>query len=218
MNAPEFSVPAAFSVLSFQNPDRYVPPMRIRYFIPLMLSFACGAGAAEPDRESDKQALRELAAQYEAAINRGDLSSLGDSLLPEASAVFVTGDECRGLPAMQAFYDRVREQLGPGTSYTVKLVPDHTDFYGDVAIGHGLSDERVRFGSGKELSWQTKWTAVLKKTDGAWRTSRLHVSLNPFDNPVIAARSNVTGWSLLAGGILGGVVAGFLLGRRRRKP
>lgn len=191
--------------------------MRIQYFIPFFLGLTCFADAAEPDRESDKQALKALAAQYEAAINSGDLSGLGDSLLPEASAVFVTGDECRGLPAMQEFYNGVRDQLGTGTRYTVKLVPDNTDFYGDVAIGHGLSDETVRFSSGKELSWQTRWTAILKKTDGVWRTSRLHVSLNPFDNPVIAARSKVTNWILLAGGVLGGLIAGFLLGRCRRK-
>jgi ketosteroid isomerase-like protein len=179
------------------------------------------ASAQEPsvlsdDRMEDKRALRELAASYEAAINRGDLTSLQDSLLPEASAVFVTGDECRGLPAMQAFYDGIKAKLGAGSRYTVKLNPDTTDFYGDVAVGHGTSDEQVTFASGGTLAYQSKWTAVLQKQNGQWQASRLHVSLDPISNPIVAARTSMEGWLKLGAGGLGGLFVGFLAGKRRK--
>jgi len=189
--------------------------------LPVLLAFATllpAQEAAPPDdRDADKTALRALAKTYETAINSGDLSSLAGSLLPEASAVFLTGDECRGLPAMQAFYDNIKSQLGPGSRYSVKLHPDTTDFHGDIVIGHGTSDEHVVLGSGKELSYQAKWTAVLKKSGDRWLASRLHISLDPINNPIVATRYAVTGWLMLGAGALGGSVVGYLLGKRRRR-
>lgn len=187
--------------------------------LPVLLALTAPLFAQEAsppdDRAADRTALRALAAQYETAINSGDLSSLAGSLLPEASAVFLTGDECRGLPAMQAFYDKIKPQLGPGSRYSVKLHPDTTDFHGDTAIGHGTSDEHVVLGSGKELFYQTKWTAVLKKSGDRWLASRLHVSLDPINNPIVATRYALTGWLKLGAGALGGIVVGYLLGKRK---
>ena len=168
-------------------------------------------------RAEDQIALRVLAAAYETAINQGDLTTLKDSLLPEASVVFLTGDECRGLPAMQAFYDGMRKNLGEGSRYSVKLNPDTTDYYGDVAVGHGTSDEQVAFESGTILAYQSKWTAVLRKVDGRWLASRLHVSLDPIHNPIVAARTKMEGWLKLGAGGLGGLFIGFLAGKRSRR-
>ena len=185
---------------------------------------AAGLGtvnAQAPDdaaRDSDRQGLRALAARYETAISNGDLMSLQDSILPDASAVFMTGDEVSGVAAMQAFLDRVRKELGDGTRYSVKLNPGATRFEGEIASAHGTSDEKVIFGNGREISYQTKWTALLKKVDGKWFAMRLHVSLDPINNPIIELQSRATKWLIGGGALIGGILLGMLIAGFRSRP
>ncbi|MCX6855584.1 MAG: DUF4440 domain-containing protein [Verrucomicrobia bacterium] len=167
--------------------------------------------------EADKQALRELGASYEKAINTGDLRSLAGSLTTTVSAVFMTGDELKSLDAMQAFFDDIKKRLGEGSSYTVKLMPDDTQFFGDIALAHGTADEMVKLGNGSSFSYTTRWTAVLRKLEGTWKAERLHVSLNPIENPIVAALTQAQSWLVGSVASLCGVVLGFLLARLRRK-
>lgn len=173
-----------------------------------LLAAVSALQAQTPDlNAADRDALRALGTRYEEAINKGDLNSLADSVLPDASAVFMTNDELKGLSAMQKFIKDVMKQLGEGAVYRVKLRPDITDFHGDIAIAHGESYESVTFGNGKSIAYVTKWTAVLKKVDGMWKAARLHVSLNPIDNPIIALQQGLLRWVWAAGGAFSGIVA-----------
>jgi len=128
----------------------------------------------------------------------------------------MTGDEVVGIDAMQAFFDDIKQRLGPGSSYSVKLVPDDTQFFGDLALAHGTADESVKLGTGTAFSYTTRWTALLRKLDGTWKAERLHVSLNPIENPIIEARTQAQIWTWGLGGAVGGLLLGFLLGRRKR--
>ena len=145
---------------------------RLTFLASLLLSQL--ALAQQDGTEADKQALRTLGASYEKAINSGDLSSLAPSLTSTASAVFLTNDEVKGLLAMQAFFDDIKKRLGPGSSYSIKLVPDDTQFFGDIALAHGSTEESVTM-AGKILNYTTRWTAVLRKLEGTWKAERLHV-------------------------------------------
>lgn len=167
---------------------------------------------------ADRDALRALGSRYEQAINQLNLNSLADSVLPEASAVFMTNDELKGLPAMQEFIEGVQKEIGEGSVYEVKLRPGTTEFHGDVAIAHGESDESVTFPNGKRISYVTRWTAVLKKVDGIWKASRLHVSLDPIDNPIIALREGLRHWTWAGGGVILGILLSSAFGFLRRKP
>ena len=164
----------------------------------------------------DRAALRELGAKYEQAINSGNLRTLAPSIEPEASAVFATNDEVQGLDAMQKYFDSIKERLGKGSSYTVKLTPDPAEFFGDIALAHGRSDETAKLGSGAEYRFITHWTAVLRKDGGSWKAQRLHVSMDPFDNPAITARLQLRTWIAAAPGALAAAVA-FVLGRASRR-
>lgn len=137
-------------------------------------------------------------------------------MLPEASAVFMTADERKGLAEMQAYLESVMKRLGQGATYRVKLKPDNTDFHGDVAIAHGASDETVNFPNGKAISYTTKWTAVLSKSDGKWKAARLHVSLDPINNPIVALQRNTRTWIAVGVGLLVGALGIWLLGKLRR--
>jgi ketosteroid isomerase-like protein len=189
---------------------------------PLLISLLCCSPAlaqtAAPDDEhaADRAALRALGGQYEQAINSGDLRVLAPSVAPEASAVFATNDEVHGLDAMQKYFDSIKTRLGSGSSYTVKLDPDRTEFFGDIALAHGRSDETAKLGSGREYHFTTHWTAVLRNDSGRWKAQRLHVSMNPLDNPAITARLNARTWAVGACVLLA-VVVGFWIGRTVRR-
>lgn len=172
--------------------------------------------APEDEHTADRVALRELAGHYEQAINSGNLMPLGPSLAPEASAVFATNDEVQGLDAMQKYFDSIKERLGKNSSYTVKLDPDRTEFFGNIALGHGRSNETAKLGNGREYRFTTHWTAVLRKENGGWKAQRLHVSMDPFDNPAIAARLQVRTWIAAAFGLLAAAAA-FAIGRATTK-
>lgn len=188
----------------------------------LLISLLCCSTALAqtpaPDDEhaADRAALRELGGQYEQAINSGNLRALAPSVAPEASAVFATNDEAQGLDAMQKYFDSIKERLGNGSSYTVKLTPDRTEFFGDIALAHGRSDETAKLGTGREYRFTTHWTAVLRKDGGSWKAQRLHVSMDPLDNPAITARLQFRTWIAAAAGVLMAAVA-FAIGRASKR-
>ena len=175
--------------------------------------------ATDDVHAADRAALRELGGRYEQAINSGDLRPLAPSVAPGASAVFATNDEVQGLDAMQKYFDSIKERLGKGSSYTVKLTPDRTEFFGDIALAHGRSDETAKLGGGREYRFTTHWTAVLRKDGGRWKAQRLHVSMDPLDNPAITARLQFRTWIVAAVGLLVAAAA-FFAGRagKRRTP
>jgi len=172
--------------------------------------------APEDEHGADRAALRELGGKYEQGINSGNLMPLAPSIAPEVSAVFATNDEVQGLDAMQKYFDSIKERLGKNSSYSVKLNPDRTDFFGNIALAHGRSDETAKLGNGREYRFTTHWTAVLRKDNGSWKALRLHVSMDPLDNPAITARLQVRTLIVAALGALAAAVA-FAIGRAARK-
>ena len=172
--------------------------------------------ATEDEHAADRAALRKLGGRYEQAINSGDLRPLAPSVAAEASAVFATNDEVQGLDAMQKYFDSIKERLGNGSSYTVKLTPDRTEFFGDIALAHGRSDETAKLGSGREYRFTTHWTAVLRKDSGSWKAQRLHVSMDPLDTPAITARLQFRTWIAATAGVLAAAVA-FAIGRASKR-
>lgn len=186
-----------------------------------LLSFSTAlAQTPAPDdgHAADRNALHALGGQYEQAINQGNLRALEPSIAPSASAVFVTNDEVQGLEAMQKYLDSIKERLGKDSSYTVKLIPDATEFFGDIALAHGRSDETAKLGNGSEYKFTTHWTAVLGKEGGGWKALRLHVSMDPFDNPAVAARLQIRTLLVAALGLVVAVVAFFIGRTSRRAP
>jgi ketosteroid isomerase-like protein len=182
--------------------------------ISLLFSSAVLAQNPAPADEhaADRAALRELGDRYAQAINEGDLRLLGPFVTPTASAVFATNDEVQGIEAMQQYFDSIKARLGQGSSYTVVLKPDRSEFFGDIALAHGSSDETARLGSGRQYHFATHWTAILRKDGAAWKAHRLHVSMDPLDNPAIAARLQIRTWTVVAIAALAVAVA-FAAGR-----
>ena len=185
-----------------------------------LLAFTPASFGQEPtpgdDHAADRATLREIGGRYEQANNQGNLLPLAPFVAASASAVFATNDEVQGLDAIQKYFESIKKRLGENSSYAVALDPDRTEFFGNIALAHGRSNETAKLGNGREYRFTTHWTAVLRKDADGWKALRLHVSMDPFENPAIAARLQVRTILVAAIGVAVAVAA-FLLGRMKRR-
>ena len=76
---------------------------------------------------------------------------------------------------------------------------------------------------GNTFDFRTRWTAVVTRgADEKWRLRAIHFGTNHLDNPVLTRVSGILtryAWYAGAAGLVGGLLVGWLLGRRsaRRK-
>ena len=179
------------------------------------------ARGQEAADEADHDALRKLKAVFEEAAGQNKLDLLKPHLHQPFSFVTYTDREFTDFEEFKRQWDRTREKLLAGGSYSVTLKPERSEIYGDLAIAHGNSENVIKTGSGEEYRFGSNWTAVCRKVDGEWKIVRAHSSLNPFDNPLLRAeirKASVRyGAAAIASGIVLGVIATLLLTRSRRQ-
>jgi ketosteroid isomerase-like protein len=177
---------------------------------------------ARADEEADRAALRNIRSLYEQVVQTDDLSKLLPYLAADMTAVTPTGEEVKGPQELQAYFKKVWDMIGKGGAYKVKANLGRTDFYGDLAVSSGTTDEFIRSSAGNEFKQLGFWTAVSQKKDGEWKVIRMHGSIDPLKNSFVttfhAAELKLN--RLLFG--LGGLVLGLVIGfaprfmRRRR--
>jgi ketosteroid isomerase-like protein len=179
---------------------------------------ASAASSALPDEESLHQELRGLRKTYEDAVNSGNLAPLAPAFGPQTSGVVATNEEFHTIAEMQDIFDRFKNTLGPGYTYRVKLNPELSLIYGDIAVARGTSDEYVK-SHGHEFNLTTRWTAVLRRENGQWHLLRSQVSMDPFHNSVtnyfFASVKKIYGGVGLAIGLVVGLLLGYFTGRRK---
>lgn len=179
--------------------------------------------AAQPpaadEHEADRNALRALKAIFEQAASKNQLDLLRPHLHEPFSVVTYTDREFSDFEAFKARWQETRDEVVGQGSYQVTLKPEPTEFFGDVAVARGDSDNVLVASSGNEYRLTSHWTAVFHKVDGQWTIVRVHSSLDPFGNPMI--RGEVRRWLVFVGIaaaalglVIGGLVAYLLLGGR----
>jgi ketosteroid isomerase-like protein len=178
------------------------------------------SSAARADDESDRAALRMIRTNYMEAANSGDPSKIAPYLSKEVTGVMVTGEEVKGFDGLVAYWKKIQDLIGPGGSYHVTVNVDKTDLYGDIAVSHGNTDDVVRLGTGKELRFNSLWTAVCHKEGGVWKVVRMEAAMNPVDNVFVSLRMLKTRLTAGAVGLIPGIVLAFtaLLLKRRAPP
>jgi ketosteroid isomerase-like protein len=185
-----------------------------------LLAFALlpvAAGISHAGEEEERAELRSLKSLYEQAVNEDKLSLLLPHVDPEFSGVMLTSEAVVGAQGLTAYWAKIKGLMGPAGHYRVVVTTEPAHFFGDLAVAHGTSDDTVTV-PGKEYHFQGQWTAVCRKSDGAWKLYRLHASMDPLGNAFVQDRVKAGRWAfggaLLAGGLLAGALAGFGLGRR----
>jgi hypothetical protein len=88
---------------------------------------------------------------------------------------------------------------------------DQTDLYGDVAVSRGNTDDVVRLGNGKELRFNSFWTAICRKESGAWKVIRMEAAMDPVDNVFVSLKLQRASLSYGIGGFIAGAVVVFVV-------
>jgi ketosteroid isomerase-like protein len=187
----------------------------------LLALFTCGVpiSAQEEEHHQDHEALRELRRVYEQAANENNLDLLKPYLHKDFSVVMMSNREFSDFDSLKKQWQITRDEIVGDGTYEMRLEPELSTFLGDIAIAQGDSKNRVVTGSGEELYFDAKWTAVCVKEEGKWKIFRGHGSLDPFRNEFVTSTVKGLVLKVTAGALIAGLVIGWLLrtwiGRKR---
>ncbi len=189
--------------------------MRVsRHIIFVMFAF-CGLVAQSPDETHNE--LRKLKTEITAAANRKDYAALLNHLHPNVVVTWQDAQVCRGRAQVEAYLHRMAD--GPSAvveSFQMNPTVDElTILYGDTGVAFGGSADEFKLKSHLQFTQKSRWTATMVKYEGRWVVASLHASVDVFDNPLLAAAKK-TGMGLGIGGLIIGVLIGWMLGRRKR--
>ena len=183
----------------------------------LVLMLASPVAAADGSQE-DQEALRSLARLFEQAVAQRDLKRFQAVLPPEFVGTLVT-DEVVNRESLAKFWDWVWGLIGAKGRWEVKVEPEPTMFFGDIAVARGAANDHIVTESGRDYRYSWHWTLVLQKRDGQWKPLVGHGSIDPLGNPFVKVEQAWLKTLYGGGGLVLGLVVGaggVLLLRRRR--
>ena len=158
--------------------------------------------------------LRALRTEVIDAITKGDIDAVLSRVHPNVVVTWQNNEVCRGAKGLREFYTRMGKDAFKG--YKVPPTPD------DLTILHG-PNAGISFGNvvgqyslfGKNLEFESRWTATLVKENGRWLLASYHVSLNALDNPLINSAKKSLLWVGVGAGVAG-LLVGVLIGKRKK--
>ena len=170
--------------------------------------------AQEPDAETHN-ALRQLKATMEKALNARDLDTIVANVDPKVVFTTMNGDVCRGPEEIRAYFHKMLTAPGHIVK-DVKVsfdVDSLTTLYGgDTGIALGSSKDHYELTNGDTFDIHGRWTCTMVKNDGRWVIAAFHYSANIFENPVVD-RYKKAGWMAGIGAGLLCLLIGFFGGR-----
>lgn len=174
---------------------------------------------AQDPREPDHQELRRMLTTVRDAVNTQQIDKLEPLMTEHFSIILADAQLVTDLKELKAYYQRLTD---PGTgvlkSLTVNPSADElTRFVSpDVGVCHGTSSDTFVLTNGTTRVLPSRWTAVLVKTNGAWKISALQVGANILDNPILDEHKRAAKMIALATAAVGIALAviGFVAGRR----
>jgi len=187
----------------------------------LLCATALPALSQTPSKEDEAvhNQLRALRDGMVEAINKGDIERQLTYLHPNVVVTWQNAEVSRGRDGVRTYLNRMLS--GPNKAvagYSTELnVDELTILYGgDTGISFGSAAEHFKLANGSTLDNASRWSTTLVKEGGKWLIANVHVSSNLFDNPMLTVSKRMT---YIVGGIciLLGVVAGFFLGRMRKR-
>jgi ketosteroid isomerase-like protein len=140
----------------------------------------------------------------------------------DATGVMVTGEEVKGMDGLKTYWEKIQNLIGPGGNYHVTVNLDKTDLYhDDLAVSRGSTDDTVHLGNGKDLHFNSLWTAICHKEDGNWKVIRMEAAMDPVNNVFVAlqlAKARLLfGTVGTASGAAFGLIIGILITRKRSR-
>lgn len=177
-----------------------------------------------PPEHPAHEELRLLRQHMEDAMNARDIGSLQEGVAGKVVFSTMNGDVVVGKDGLKKYFD---DMLG-GAEPRVKdakthfVVDDLSVLYpgsndpNDVrfAVAYGHSEDEYTLADNSVIKVQPRWSAAMVRDDRSWKIANFHYSVDMFDNPVVDKLRTLL-WVSALGGLIVGLIIGFLLGRRK---
>jgi uncharacterized protein (TIGR02246 family) len=193
--------------------------MKRSMLVLLLLTFPI---AAQEPNAATHNALRQLKATMEKALNERDLNAIVANVDPDVVFTTMNGDVCRGPQQIRAYFDKMLNARGHIVK-DVKVAFDvdqlTTLYGGDTGVAYGSSNDHYVLTDGKTFDIRGRWTCTMVKNGDRWVIAAFHYSANVFDNPILDGYQRVMKLGGIALGLVAlliGVGIGFGIGRRQR--
>ncbi|MGZ5433052.1 MAG: SgcJ/EcaC family oxidoreductase [Thermoanaerobaculia bacterium] len=187
----------------------------MKRLLPILLFIAMvPARAQEPDA-AVHDALRQLKATMEKALNERDLDTIVANVDPNVVFTTMNGDVCRGPGQIRAYFDKML--TAPGhivkdvkVSFEVDALT--TLYGGDTGVALGSSKDHYELTNGDTFDIDGRWTCTMVRNGDRWVIAAFHYSANVFDNPVVD-RYRKAMWMVGIAAAAVALIVGLLLGR-----
>jgi uncharacterized protein (TIGR02246 family) len=187
----------------------------MKYLLPLLLLSAfLPLHAQEPDAATHN-ALRQLKATMEKALNERDLDTIVANVDPQVVFTTMNGDVCRGPEQIRAYFAKML--TAPG--HIVKDVKVSFDvdtlttlYGGDTGIALGSSKDHYELTNGDTFDIQGRWTCTMVRNGDRWVIAAFHYSADVFENPIVD-RYRKAMWTVGIGAAAVALILGLILGR-----
>jgi ketosteroid isomerase-like protein len=193
-----------------------------KYLLPfLLLSLIAVLGPARVATAAETEADQEITKLREGLLdsfNHGDMDRLLTYLDTNVVVTWQNGEVCEGPAAVKAYYERMMKGDHPvvlKVSADPKVLGRHVQ--GDWAVSWGNLNDHFVLTDGRDLPLNSRFTATEVKRGDHWVVSAFHVSVNAFDNPILALALKKTVMYGAVGGLIIGAVFGAALVRLLRK-
>jgi len=178
--------------------------------------------AAQDDpHHADREALLKILSEVEKAINAQDIEGIIAQMSNDCTVTWWNAEISRGHDEVRAYYRKmVKDEGRIITAYkTQAKLGAHARFVGsgaDVALADGSTEDEFFPVIRGPFKLNSRWSATAAKFAGDWKVVNLHLSTNVFTNTLIAELTKIM-WYAGAGAFVAGGLAGWLIGRRRKR-
>lgn len=167
--------------------------------------FAQGADS----RKEDRQQLLAILAEIERGINEVNIDLMAKHFDEKATVTWLNAEVSHGPEGVRSYFKRM---VGNGPDAVLSKYVTHpqisqsTQFYADVAVANGTTEDEFTPHHRGPFNFHTVWTATLIKREGKWKIISLTLSTNTFNNVLI---DELKQYAVYAG--MGGALLGMLL-------
>lgn len=177
------------------------------------------------DEEQEHEQLRALRRNFAEALNTKQFDPLVPLLDDEIDVITVDNQKLEGIEELRGYWDYLfagEDAILDGMQVNAEA-DDLTEFITpDIGFVQGTAVSVFDFRRLGERELDARWSALVRKTNGQWKIYKLHFSGNINDNPVVRAAhaiGNMKGiGGLIIGFILGALIVGIVMNKKKREP
>jgi ketosteroid isomerase-like protein len=153
------------------------------------------------------------------SFNRSDIDGLLGFLDPDVVVTWQNGEVCQGPAEVKAYYDRMMKGDKPIVrKVTASPKVLGRQFHGAWAVSWGELNDNFELTDGRQLNFNSCFTATIAKRGDRWLVTAYHASINAFDNPVLSLAVKKVATIAVLGGAVAGLLIGLVLARFLRRP